>query len=251
MPKKLVRFVICGFLISILFAGCALLPSGRFEPAASAPEQYSGSAAYHYSLSVLARLNSDVAESIDQLQQALAIEPESPYLTAELVSLYVENNNVDLALSLGEATLAKDPGNTELRSIMGGLYFNQRQYDKAIREYKTIIKAEPKNLVAYLYLATIYAQEKKYDAAEKTYRKMLKIDPDNVIGNYYYAKTLVQMNARRRRRVSIKRLWHRGRILRQFGWISPRFTKLKKNMMRPLRRIGLILKSILPGLDSG
>jgi putative PEP-CTERM system TPR-repeat lipoprotein len=194
MQKKFITFVICGFLLPAIFSGCASLSAGRPSSYPSVPEQYSGAAAYHYSLAVLSRLDGDMAGSIDQLKQALAIEPDSPYLTTELVSLYVENSNIDLALALGESALAKNPGNAELRSIMGGLYFNLREYDKAIREYQTVIEIDPKNLVAYLYLATIYAQEKKYDLAQKAYQRMLEIDPDNIIGIYYYAKTLTQMN---------------------------------------------------------
>ncbi len=194
MHKKLINVMICGFFLPAIFMGCASLSAGRPLSYPSIPEQYSGAAAYHYSLAVLARLDGDLTASIDQLKQALAIHPDSPYLATEMVSLYVENNNVDLALSLGESALTKNPGNIELRSIMGGLYFNLRQYDKALREYRIIIEIDPKNVVAYLYLATIYAQEKKYDSADQAYRKMLEIDPDNIIGIYYYAKALTQMN---------------------------------------------------------
>jgi len=194
MLKKIINFMICGFLLPAIFAGCVSLSASRPSSYPSVPEQYSGAAAYHYSLAVLSRLDGDLAGSIDQLKQALVIHPDSPYLTTELVSLYVENSNVDLALVLGESSLTKNPGNTELRSIMGGLYFTLREYDKAIREYQIVIEIDPKNLVAHLYLATIYAQEKKYDSAEQAYKKMLEIDPDNIIGMYYYAKTLTQMN---------------------------------------------------------
>lgn len=194
MQKKLINFITCCLLLPAIFSGCTFLSGSHPLSYPSAPENYSGAAAYHYSLAVLSRLDGDLGGAIDELKQALSIQPDSPYLTTELVSMYVENSNVDLALSLGESSLAKNPGNTELRSIMGGLYFNLHKYDKAIREYQTIIEIDPKNLVAYLYLATIYAQEKKYDSAEKAYRRMLAIDPDNIIGMYYYAKTLTQMN---------------------------------------------------------
>lgn len=192
--KKIIKFMIYGFLLPAIFAGCASLSAVWPSSYPDVREQYSGEAAYHYSLAVLAQLDGNLAESIDQLKQALAIHPDSPYLTTELVSLYVENDNVDLALSLGESALAKNPGNIELRSILGGLYFNRREYNKAIREYQTIIEIDPKHQVAYLYLATIYAEEKEYDLARKTFQKLMEIDPDNIIGMYYYAKTLTQMN---------------------------------------------------------
>ena len=195
MPNKTINFIICGLIISAVFAGCASLPANRpFVSYPAVQEEYSGDAAYHYSLAVLMRLDGDLKGAIEQMKQALAAGPDSPYLTTELVSLYVENNNVDLALSVGEPALARQRGNIELRSILGGLYFTVHQYDKAIREYQTIVDIDPKNLVAYLYLATIYAQEKKYAAAEKAYQKMLEIDPENIIGGYYYAKMLTEIN---------------------------------------------------------
>ena len=98
-----------GFLIPAIFAGCASLSADRPLSYPSIPEQHSGAAAYHYSLAVLSRLDGDLTASIDQLKQALAIHPDSPYLTTELVSLYVENSNVDFALSLGKSALAKIP----------------------------------------------------------------------------------------------------------------------------------------------
>jgi tetratricopeptide (TPR) repeat protein len=184
----------CGFFLAGILGGCASLSAVRPSSYPEAPERYSGETAYHYSLAVLSRLDGDSAAAIDELKQALAIHPDSPYLTTELVSLYVENDQIDLALSLGESALAENPGNVELRSIMGGLYFNRSEYDKAIREYQTVIEIDPGNQVAYLYLAIIYAQEKKYDLARKTFQKLLDMDPDNIIGMYYYAKTLTQMN---------------------------------------------------------
>ena len=157
MQKKHIFFLLCGFLFSAILAGCASFPASRPPAYVPAPDPYSKEAAYHYSLAVLSRLDGNLDESIDQMKRALSFSPDSPYLTTELVSLYVENNDVDPALSLGESALAKDPGNIELRSILGGLYFNLREYDKAVREYQTVTEMDPENAVAYLYLATAFS----------------------------------------------------------------------------------------------
>lgn len=196
MQKKVIMLTLCGLSCIALLWGCASWSSSsaRSSSYPSAPEQYSAAATYHYSLSVLSRLDGDLPGAIEQLKKALALHPDSPYLNTELVSLYVENNQIDLGVTLGEQALAAHPGNSDLRSIMGGLYYSRREYDKAIREYQFVIESDPNNAVAHLYLATIYAQERKYDLARKTYQKMLEIDPDNIIGMYYYAKTLTQMN---------------------------------------------------------
>ena len=191
--RRIICTVIGALLLWVTLAGCASLSSHESADSRAAAENFSSGAAYHYSLSVLLRRGGDLAGAIGELKQALEHDPDSPYLITELVSLYVENNDTEKALALGEEALARDPANIELRSIMGGLYFSTRDYDKAAREYETIITRDPKNLVAYLYLATIHAQEKKYDLAESAYQKLLAIDPDNIIGMYYYAKTLMQM----------------------------------------------------------
>ncbi|MFA7175722.1 MAG: tetratricopeptide repeat protein, partial [Smithellaceae bacterium] len=117
MQKKHIPLLICGLLFWALLAGCASFPA-RTRPAAPdpAPETYSKEAAYHYSLAVLSRLDGRPAESIDHMKRALSFSPDSPYLNTELVSLYVENGDVEPALALGEATLARQPGNIELRS---------------------------------------------------------------------------------------------------------------------------------------
>lgn len=193
MQKKIIPPWICGMLFCGLLCSCASLPSGGLSYP-SLPEQYSGKAAYYYSLSVLARLDGNLDEAIRHLKEALADCPESPYLTAELVSLYIENNEMELALPLGEYALTQNPGDIELRSMMGGLYFKLQKFDRAVEEYKTIIKMDSENLAAYLYLATIYAHEKKYRLAENCYLELLKRDPDNIIGMYYYAKTLILMD---------------------------------------------------------
>lgn len=193
MSKKIIS-TLCGFLCSAILAGCVSLPPQRPAIETAGSEQYSAPAAYHYSMAVLLRLDGDLPGALRELQQALANHPDSPYLITDLISLYVENNNMDLALSLGESAVAQNPGHVDLRSIMGGLYFHTGAYDKAIREYQTVIDLDPDNQVAYLYLATVYAQDKKYDLAENAYQKLLKIDPENVIGMYSYAKTLMQMS---------------------------------------------------------
>jgi len=247
MQKKSIMFMLCGLMLSAILAGCASSTAVRPVSHPSVPEPYSREAAYHYSLAVLSRLDGDLDGAIDHMKQALAAYPDSPYLTTELVSLYVENSNVDLVLPLGESALAKNPGNIELRSIMGGLYFNLRDYDKAIREYQTVTEMDPKNLVAYLYLATIYSQEKQYDSAEKAYRKLLELDPENIIGMYYYAKTLTQMNRPSDAEALYRKITTLRRSLKRPGQDWLHFTKRKISMKRPCVFIAAIWKSIPHG----
>ena len=217
MAKKILSIVAGGLLLGSVLVGCASSLEHQRGQNRAADDAFSPLAAYHYSVSVLLRRDGDLPGAIDELKQALGHDSGSSYLVTELVSLYVENNDTEKALSLGEESLARSPENMELRSIMGGLFFSTQAYDKAAREYKTIIAGDPKNLVAHLYLATIYAQEKKYDQAESAYRKLLEIDPENIIGMYYYAKTLMEMQRWADAEALLQKRLRKGRLSRRRG----------------------------------
>ena len=194
MRYKRKYFLIVWVLIVLCVGGCASMPSVRPVSQASSAEAFSGTAAYHYALSVLLKQDGDMAGAVSEMQKALAAHSESAYLTAEMVSLYIANNEVDRARALGEEALVKYPHDTQLRSMMGGLYFHLQEYDRATAEYRTVISQDPRNLVAYLYLATVYALQKKYGESEAAFRQLLVEDPDNLMGNYYYAKVLADMD---------------------------------------------------------
>jgi tetratricopeptide (TPR) repeat protein len=194
MSNKRKCFLIGWVLIVFCVGGCASMTSVRPVSQASSAEAFSGTAAYHYALSVLLKQDGDTAGAVSEMQKALVAHPESAYLTAEMVSLYIANNEVDRALALGEEAMVSHPDDTQLRSMMGGLYFHLREYDRAIDEYRTVVKQDPQNLVAYLYLGTVYALQKKYGESEAAFRQLLAEDPDNLMGNYYFAKVLADMD---------------------------------------------------------
>ncbi|MFO7568669.1 MAG: tetratricopeptide repeat protein [Smithellaceae bacterium] len=195
MRKKINTFLFSSMLIVFCMGGCASVPAPRLAPQAPQDgESFSGKAAYHFSMAILLKQDGDLTGAVLEMQKALGADPDSPYLIAEMIALYIENSEADRARKLGEEALEKYPEATRIRSIMGGLYFHLREYDRAIAEYKTVIRHDPKNLVAYFYLATIYAMQKKYEDSEKAFQDFLVQDPDNLMGNYYYARVLSDMN---------------------------------------------------------
>ena len=168
MQKKQIYLVFILILFFINLYGCSHLP----KQAPSVSSKTSADATYHYSLGVLLRLDGKIEEATNELKQAIAADPDSSYLTTELVSLYTEQGDLNGAISLGEAMLSKNPDNIELHRIMGGLYLNIHENKKAITEHKKVIELDPKNLMAHLYLAIIYAEEKRFDKSEETFKNV-------------------------------------------------------------------------------
>ncbi len=62
----------------------------------------SGAAPYHYSLGTSLMLDGKYAEAAKEYEKALALDPKSAFLAAELASLYVKMGELDRALSVCE-----------------------------------------------------------------------------------------------------------------------------------------------------
>jgi tetratricopeptide (TPR) repeat protein len=166
------------FVILIL-SGCAVFPVR--ENAAPSPP-----AAAH-------ALNENMDAAILEMEEALRLDPASPYLAKELASLYVEKGDAEKAVAICKKTLEKHPDDSDTHFILGGLYLNRKDYPGAAGEYRRVIELAPKNTAARFYFGTSLAEMKQFDEAAAEFRELLKIDPDHFMGNYYLSRLLAQM----------------------------------------------------------
>ena len=85
------------FLFTILIlGGCALSPI-RQDAFPQAPDQTNlrSSPSFHYALGVLHALNENTEEAIREMEEALRLDPSSPYLAKEVASLYTEKGETE------------------------------------------------------------------------------------------------------------------------------------------------------------
>ncbi len=99
----------------LLFSGCTLFPVRQDTAAPQAAVPAPANAAYHYSLGILYALNDDLGEATRELEEALRLDPASPYLAKELASLYMERGNAAKALEICLKTLREHPDDTDTR----------------------------------------------------------------------------------------------------------------------------------------
>lgn len=95
--------------------------SGAAAPIQDPPEQ-KDSAAYYFLLAQHLEDEGKIDEAIAALKQALALEPKSAELRAELAGLYARQNRAVEALTTAEEALTFDPANREANRLIGSIY---------------------------------------------------------------------------------------------------------------------------------
>ena len=159
------------FFVLLVLSGCAVFPvreNAVPSPPAAAPSP--SGAGYHYSLGILNALNENLDEATRELEEALRIDPASPYLAKELASLYMEKGDAEKALAICRKTLQEHPDDIDTRLLLGGLYLTRKDYSGAAGEYRRVIELAPKNTPARFYLGTSLAEMKQFDEAAAAFR---------------------------------------------------------------------------------
>ena len=186
------------YTILLLFCvspvACINFTSSKIKPASN--ELTIGSSAdayYHYSLGVNYALERNLDKAISEYKKTLSIEHNSPYLMAELATLYIRKGKVTTAVELLEKSLIYNPGYADTHLILGSLYLNLKEHNNAIKEFEKVIALAPKKLEPYLYLSVLYRERKNYEKAIEVLENLLKIEPESLMGHYYLAKIYAEI----------------------------------------------------------
>jgi tetratricopeptide (TPR) repeat protein len=185
------RSTLLVLLLSAGLAGPAYASRQTAPPAA--PED---TAAYLFLLGRHLEGQGRIDEAITAHKRAIALEPESAELRAELAGLYARQDKAREALDMAEAALQKDPANIEANRILGSIYaafVDQRQplrpgddpSQYASRAIAALEKARRANLFDIgleLTLGRLYVQTKAYDKAIPLLERVVADQPGYVEG---------------------------------------------------------------------
>ena len=97
----------------------------------------------------------DSAKWIEILKAGVERAPEEQYYYQNLLSYYVNKNNLDELMAFAEDMLAKNPL-PQFRYVKGYIYQNNNELDKAVEEYKMVIEQDPTYASAYNNLGKCY-----------------------------------------------------------------------------------------------
>ena len=100
----------------------ALLPALSAAAPAQQPSKPGDSAGYYFLIARQLESEGKPEDAIAALKQALALEPKSAELRAELAGIYARQNRAAEALSAAEEALTFDPANREANRLLGSIY---------------------------------------------------------------------------------------------------------------------------------
>jgi tetratricopeptide (TPR) repeat protein len=197
LNPTLSRIVLGGILVismGLAVMGCASL--GRVAPGetgVSTTPATPRSLAYYHFLKAQQLLVADNAPgAIQEYEEAIKNDPDSPNLEMELAALYQRQGDVKQALAHVEKSLRLDPKQQEAYFLLASLHVGLNQLDEATREYERILTLDPDNREARLFLATLYAQQKRYPKAIRTVQELLRLDPQLIVGYYYLGRIYLE-----------------------------------------------------------
>lgn len=188
-------------LFALVLAALVLIApplAAQQTPAAAAPE---GTAAYYFLLGRHLESENKIDDAIDAHKKAIALEPSSAELRAELAGLYARQDRAAEAIDMAEDALKKDPDNQEANRILGSIYAALSEQRQALRpgdkpsEYPSrAITALEKarrdstfDVVLDFTLGRLYAQTGAFDKAIPILRRVVDDQPGYSDGAFLLA----------------------------------------------------------------
>ena len=122
------------------------------------------------------------SEAIAAYRNLLAVNPTSTTVLQHLVQLYIQQSQLEEALSLLQVLAEKGEGGVETRRKLGLIYLELDRHDDAIREFSQILQDEPEAQQIRFYLGTAYEEKGNFDKAIEQFARI----PSTAF-NYYDA----------------------------------------------------------------
>jgi tetratricopeptide (TPR) repeat protein len=116
--------------------------------------------------------------AINDLKQALKLDPTLYIAKQGLSDLYFNQGKYDSALVYLNEVVSKEPQNSVFRYYRGKSNMNVGQYDKALEDLNFLLKTDSLNGDYLFVRAFTYAGLKKPDAAIADFNKLIALDPN-------------------------------------------------------------------------
>jgi tetratricopeptide (TPR) repeat protein len=183
------------------FSQQAPKPAGAASPAAQAPakpaaESKPGEAAkaptqadayYHYMLGHSYEETRQYSKAIDEYKLAIAADPTSDFLAAQLVELYTNTGRIKDAVLETQEILKRDPNNVAAHKQLGRIYLrslgdtqsgqqSESLLHLAIEQYEQIVRLEPSS-DNHLMLGRLYRLNNDMVRAESEFKVAVQMQP--------------------------------------------------------------------------
>lgn len=143
---------------------------------------------FHYIRSELHMRAGDFDYAIDELINAVNLDPASSFLKKELIALYLHKKNTGKALKVAQQLVKLEPEDTDSLLIEGKLRQMLNHNDEAKEIYQKVLQLDPDKENAYLYLGQMLMDGDDIDEAFRLYSKMAEHFPDSYAAHFFLGR---------------------------------------------------------------
>jgi tetratricopeptide (TPR) repeat protein len=217
-----VRLLVVGFLITVLFTGCSRDPNVRKQKYLESGDRYFGKGKYreaaiqysnavqvdsrfaqaHYQLGQTYLKLGDSSRAFQELSRTVELAPDNYHAHIDLANLLVAARNSDGSPNSDYMKQArvhldllheKQPQNPEVFEAWADYYAAQGNLGAALQEIQKAIAADPKRSESYLNLALLQLRSNLIDQAEPNFKKAAELDPKAMnaqlaLGGFYQSR---------------------------------------------------------------
>jgi tetratricopeptide (TPR) repeat protein len=162
-------------------------------PQAVKPDR--AAAYYHYALAhmyeelVTSYARSEFTDkAIQEYKQALAYDPDSPFLNSGMAELYAKTGRISDAIREAQEIIKRNPQNIEARRLLGRIYLrslgdmqagaqSQQALKLAIEQFEKIVALDPSSIDDHLLLGRLYRLDNNMLKAEQEFKTAVGLQP--------------------------------------------------------------------------
>lgn len=142
-------------------------------------DRYPNAAAVHNNLSVWHEANQEVGPAIQQLQQAIASEPDNPLYHYNLCKVLVSIGNFERGAEEAEAVVTIAPHWERGIAQMGEVYSFLGRYDDALAALERGLSVRPSCAALWHVKTSVLLYSQKLDEALTAAQKAVELEPSN------------------------------------------------------------------------
>jgi tetratricopeptide (TPR) repeat protein len=147
-------------------------------------------AEYHDLLGTIYYKVDDPAKSVNELQEAIRLDPSNPDHYFKLGMMFLKHRTADGAILIFDAALKARPDVAKLWMGLGLSYYVQNNTAPAKDKLYHAISLDPNYGPSYIVLCDMLSQTRADDELLGLINKAMAVEPDNYLLSYYYGKAL-------------------------------------------------------------
>ncbi|MBE0582486.1 MAG: tetratricopeptide repeat protein [Desulfofustis sp.] len=193
-------FSLSCILLSLLLAACSgagtiAVDQPVAENTVSSVDNRDLSCAYFYFLwGSHAEFDNRLEDAMEAYEKALVCDPSAEYIEQKLPLLWMKKGDTEQARTLLENAIGAHPEDTARRALLASIYIQQQQHQLAIEQYREIIDYDPENGQILLRLGALLSQLGDYDEARSILNRLVDLDQETYLAHLYLARVATRQN---------------------------------------------------------